>query len=137
MVRRWPAQSYLPLIATSDSTANKAALIWEVRARRSWQPGEERTFTYKQLITMLSVSQRPQAHGIQKGDRTLSTCHGIRKPRSPCWPARASVRSFGGLRASAPNRLPTAFSIRRARMVITGRRRLPRRGSCATKTKCR
>src|ERR1043166_1562061 len=53
-------------------TANKAALIWEGEPAGAGKPGEERTFTYKQLhhevCRFANVLKR---HGIKKGDRVL------------------------------------------------------------------
>src|SRR5437764_8475763 len=53
-------------------TANKAALIWEGEPAGPGKPGEERTFTYKQLhhhvCCFANVLKR---NGIQKGDRIL------------------------------------------------------------------
>ncbi len=52
--------------------ANKAALIWEGEPAAPDKPGEQRTFTYKQLhhevCLFANVLKR---HGIQKGDRVL------------------------------------------------------------------
>jgi acetyl-CoA synthetase len=52
--------------------ANKAALIWEGEPAAPGQPGEERTFTYKQLhhevCRFANVLKR---NGIQPGDRVL------------------------------------------------------------------
>jgi acetyl-CoA synthetase len=53
-------------------TANKAALIWEGEPAATGKPGEERTFTFKQLhrevCRFANVLKR---HGIKKGDRML------------------------------------------------------------------
>src|SRR5438477_5509912 len=53
-------------------TANKAALIWEGEPAGAGKPGEERTFTYKQLhhevCRFANVLKR---NGIRKGDRIL------------------------------------------------------------------
>src|SRR5437773_2985101 len=53
-------------------TANKAALIWEGEPAGAGKPGEERTFTYKQLhhevCRFANVLKRV---GIKKGDRIL------------------------------------------------------------------
>src|SRR6058998_2782219 len=53
-------------------TANKAALIWEGEPAGSGKPGEERTFTYKQLHHEVCQFANVLKHnGIQKGDRIL------------------------------------------------------------------
>src|SRR5271154_189275 len=53
-------------------TANKAALIWEGEPAGPGTPGEERTYTYKQLhhevCLFANVLKR---HGIKKGDRVI------------------------------------------------------------------
>ncbi|MGA2174716.1 MAG: acetate--CoA ligase [Verrucomicrobiota bacterium] len=54
------------------ATANKAALIWEGEPAGPGIPGEERTYTYKQLhhevCLFANVLKR---HGIKKGDRVI------------------------------------------------------------------
>src|SRR3954447_13746116 len=53
-------------------TANKAALIWEGEPATPGKPGEERTYTYKQLhrevCRFANVLKR---NGIKKGDRVI------------------------------------------------------------------
>ena len=54
------------------ATANKAALIWEGEPAGPGKPGEERTFTYKQLHHDVSqFANVLKRNGIQKGDRIL------------------------------------------------------------------
>ena len=52
--------------------ANKAAIIWEGEPAADGQPGEERTYTYRQLhrevCRFANVLKR---HGIRKGDRII------------------------------------------------------------------
>ena len=52
--------------------ANKAAIIWEGEPAADGQPGEERTYTYRQLhrevCRFANVLKR---HGIKKGDRII------------------------------------------------------------------
>ncbi len=54
------------------ATANKAALIWEGEPAAPGKPGEERTYTYKQLhhevCMFANVLKR---NGIKKGDRVI------------------------------------------------------------------
>src|SRR6266702_4621797 len=53
-------------------TANKAALIWEGEPAGPGKPGEERTFTYKQLHHQVcSFANVLKRNGIIKGDRVL------------------------------------------------------------------
>ena len=53
-------------------TANKAALIWEGEPAGAGKPGEERTFTYKQLHHEVCKFANVLKHnGIKKGDRVL------------------------------------------------------------------
>ena len=52
--------------------ANKAALIWEGEPAAPGKPGEQRTFTYKQLHHEVCLFANVlKHHGIQKGDRVL------------------------------------------------------------------
>src|SRR5437773_5488972 len=52
--------------------ANKAALIWEGEPAGPGKPGEERTFTYKQLHhDVCQFANVLKRNGIQKGDRVL------------------------------------------------------------------
>jgi acetyl-CoA synthetase len=52
--------------------ANKAALIWEGEPAAPGKPGEERTFTYKQLHHEVCLFGNVlKRHGIQPGDRVL------------------------------------------------------------------
>jgi acetyl-CoA synthetase len=53
-------------------TANKAALIWEGEPAGAGKPGEERTFTYKQLHhEVCKFANVLKRNGIKKGDRVL------------------------------------------------------------------
>src|SRR5436309_6833043 len=53
-------------------TANKAALVWEGEPAGPGKPGEERTFTYKQLHHQVcSFANVLKRNGITKGDRVL------------------------------------------------------------------
>src|SRR6266852_4338668 len=53
-------------------TANKAALIWEGEPASPGKPGEERTFTYKQLHrAVCQFANVLKRNGIQRGDRIL------------------------------------------------------------------
>src|SRR5215471_18530759 len=53
-------------------TANKAALIWEGEPAGAGKPGEERTFTYKQLHhEVCKFANVLKRNGIKKGDRIL------------------------------------------------------------------
>ena len=80
-------------------TANKAALIWEGEPAGPGKPGEQRTFTYKQLHHEVACSPMRLTSGIKRGDRVPFTCRWCRRPRGPCSPARVgAVHSvvFGG-----------------------------------------
>jgi acetyl-CoA synthetase len=53
-------------------TANKAALIWEGEPAGPGKPGEERTFTYKQLHHEVCLfANALKRNGIKRGDRVL------------------------------------------------------------------
>jgi acetyl-CoA synthetase len=53
-------------------TANKAALIWEGEPAGPGTPGEERTYTYKQLHREVCLFANVlKRHGIKKGDRVI------------------------------------------------------------------
>jgi len=53
-------------------TANKAALIWEGEPAGPGTPGEERTYTYKQLHREVCLFANVlKRHGVKKGDRVL------------------------------------------------------------------
>jgi len=53
-------------------TANKAALIWEGEPAGPGKPGEERTFTYKQLHREVCLFANVlKRNGIKKGDRII------------------------------------------------------------------
>jgi acetyl-CoA synthetase len=53
-------------------TANKAALIWEGEPAGPGTPGEERTYTYKQLHREVCLFANVlKRHGIKKGDRII------------------------------------------------------------------
>jgi acetyl-CoA synthetase len=53
-------------------TANKAALIWEGEPAGPGTPGEERTYTYKQLHREVCLFANVlKRHGVQKGDRVI------------------------------------------------------------------
>jgi acetyl-CoA synthetase len=55
-----------------SATANKAAIIWEGEPAAPGKPGEERTFTYRQLhYEVCKFANVLKRHGIQKGDRVL------------------------------------------------------------------
>ena len=55
-----------------NPTANKAALIWEGEPAAPDKPGEQRTFTYKQLHHEVCVFANVlKRHGVKKGDRIL------------------------------------------------------------------
>src|ERR1700684_2177441 len=54
------------------ATANKAALIWEGEPAQPGVPGEERTFTYKQLHREVCLFANVlKRHGARKGDRVI------------------------------------------------------------------
>jgi acetyl-CoA synthetase len=54
------------------ATANKAALIWEGEPAGPDKPGEQRTFTYKQLHREVCLFANVlKRNGIKKGDRVL------------------------------------------------------------------
>jgi acetyl-CoA synthetase len=54
------------------ATANKAALIWEGEPAGPGTPGEERTFTYKQLHREVCLFANVlKRNGIKKGDRVI------------------------------------------------------------------
>ena len=56
----------------NTAIANKAALIWEGEPAAPGKPGEERTFTYKQLHHEVCLFANViKKHGIKKGDRVL------------------------------------------------------------------
>ncbi|HWD20203.1 MAG TPA: acetate--CoA ligase [Verrucomicrobiae bacterium] len=53
-------------------TANKAALIWEGEPAGPGLPGEERTFTYRQLHREVCLFANVlKRHGLRKGDRVI------------------------------------------------------------------
>src|SRR6266478_1664596 len=53
-------------------TANKAAIIWEGEPAAPGKPGEERTFTYRQLHREVCLFANVlKRNGIRKGDRVL------------------------------------------------------------------
>jgi len=53
-------------------TANKAALIWEGEPAGPGTPGEERTYTYKQLHREVCLFANVlKRHGVKKGDRVI------------------------------------------------------------------
>jgi len=53
-------------------TANKAALIWEGEPAGPGTPGEERTYTYKQLHREVCLFANVlKRHGIKRGDRVI------------------------------------------------------------------
>jgi len=53
-------------------TANKAALIWEGEPAGPGTPGEERTYTYKQLHREVCLFANVlKRHGVGKGDRVI------------------------------------------------------------------
>jgi acetyl-CoA synthetase len=53
-------------------TANKAALIWEGEPAQPGLPGEERTYTYKQLHREVCVFANVlKRNGLKKGDRAI------------------------------------------------------------------
>jgi len=53
-------------------TANKAALIWEGEPAGPASPGEERTFTYRQLHREVCLFANVlKRHGLKKGDRVI------------------------------------------------------------------
>jgi acetyl-CoA synthetase len=53
-------------------TANKAALIWEGEPAGPGTPGEERTYTYKQLHREVCLFANVlKRNGIKKGDRVI------------------------------------------------------------------
>jgi acetyl-CoA synthetase len=53
-------------------TANKAALIWEGEPAGSGAPGEQRTFTYKQLHREVCLFANVlKRNGLKKGDRVI------------------------------------------------------------------
>jgi acetyl-CoA synthetase len=53
-------------------TANKAALIWEGEPAAPDKPGEQRTFTYKQLHREVCLFANVlKRHGVGRGDRVL------------------------------------------------------------------
>jgi acetyl-CoA synthetase len=54
------------------ATANKAALIWEGEPAQPGVPGEERTYTYKQLHREVCVFANVlKRNGLKKGDRAI------------------------------------------------------------------
>jgi acetyl-CoA synthetase len=54
------------------ATANKAALIWEGEPAGPGIPGEERTYTYKQLHREVCIFANVlKRHGLKKGDRVI------------------------------------------------------------------
>jgi acetyl-CoA synthetase len=54
------------------ATANKAALIWEGEPAGPGKPGEQRTFTYKQLHHEVCLfANALKRNGIKRGDRVL------------------------------------------------------------------
>ncbi len=54
------------------ATANKAALIWEGEPAGPGTPGEERTYTYKQLHREVCLFANVlKRHGVKKGDRII------------------------------------------------------------------
>ena len=73
------------------SVANKAAIIWEGEPAADGQPGEERTYTYRQLhrevCRFANVLKR---NGIKKGDRIIIYLPMVPEAASPCSPAHAS-----------------------------------------------
>jgi acetyl-CoA synthetase len=53
-------------------TANKAALIWEGEPAGPGTPGEERTYTYRQLHREVCLFANVlKRHGVGKGDRVI------------------------------------------------------------------
>jgi len=137
MVRRWPVNvSYNCLDRhLGTPTANKAALIWEGEPAGPGKPGEERTFTTSNSIHDVCQLANVSSAWHSKGDRILSTCPWFRKPRIAmlaCTRIGAFIR--GLRRLQRPIGCRTAFSIAGTNGNYC-RRRLPPRGSWATKTK--